>query len=183
MLFAPGYDEKALAILTGKPDIRILQNDERRQINPGEHDDKHVMGGILVQDKDGEIEERDAMTVATKHPPSEQEWGDLIFAFRVAKHVKSNAIVIAKDLATVGVGAGQMSRVDPGSPSRRPRRTRAPWSDRTPSIRYRMPSTWPSTPVSRRSCSRAGRRATRQRSRPATAWRRMVFTGRRHFLH
>ena len=52
------------------------------------------------------------MTVATKRHPSEQEWGDLIFAFRVAKHVKSNAIVIARDLATLGVGAGQMSRVD-----------------------------------------------------------------------
>ena len=52
------------------------------------------------------------MTAATERHPTEQEWGDLIFAFRVAKHVKSNAIVIAKDLATVGVGAGQMSRVD-----------------------------------------------------------------------
>ena len=52
------------------------------------------------------------MTVATKRHPTEQEWGDLIFAFRIAKHVKSNAIVIAKNLATLGVGAGQMSRVD-----------------------------------------------------------------------
>jgi len=111
-LFAPGYDDEALAILTQKADIRILKNEERRQISSGEFDYKRVSGGILVQDKDSEAEERDEMTVATKRHPSEQEWGDLIFAFRVAKHVKSNAIVIAKDLATVGVGAGQMSRVD-----------------------------------------------------------------------
>jgi len=111
-LFAPGYDDEALAILTQKADIRILKNEERRQVSSGEFDYKRVTGGILVQDKDSEAEERDEMTVATKRHPSEQEWGDLIFAFRVAKHVKSNAIVIAKDLATVGVGAGQMSRVD-----------------------------------------------------------------------
>ena len=112
VLFAPGYDEAALEILQRKADIRILRNEERRQMNPGEFDYKRVTGGILVQDKDGDIEERDEMTVATKRHPSEQEWGDLIFAFRVAKHVKSNAIVIAKNLATLGVGAGQMSRVD-----------------------------------------------------------------------
>ena len=112
VLFAPAYDDAALEILTRKADIRILRNEERRQANPGELDYKRVIGGILVQDKDGDIEERDEMTVATKRHPSEQEWGDLIFAFRVAKHVKSNAIVIAKNLATLGVGAGQMSRVD-----------------------------------------------------------------------
>jgi phosphoribosylaminoimidazolecarboxamide formyltransferase/IMP cyclohydrolase len=112
VLFAPGYDDEALAILTQKPDIRILRNEERRQANPGEFDYKRVIGGILVQDKDSDVEERDEMTVATECHPSEREWGDLIFAFRIAKHVKSNAIVIARDLATLGVGAGQMSRVD-----------------------------------------------------------------------
>ena len=112
VLFAPGYDDEALEILTRKPDIRILRNEERRQINPGEFDYKRVIGGVLLQDRDGDIEERDEMTVATRRHPSEQEWGDLIFAFRIAKHVKSNAIVLARDLATLGVGAGQMSRVD-----------------------------------------------------------------------
>jgi phosphoribosylaminoimidazolecarboxamide formyltransferase/IMP cyclohydrolase len=120
VLFAPGYEPAALELLQRKADIRILRNEERRQINPGEFDYKRVTGGILVQDKDGDIEERDEMTVATKRHPNEQEWGDLIFAFRVAKHVKSNAIVMAKNLATIGVGAGQMSRVTaPRSPSRR----------------------------------------------------------------
>jgi len=112
VLFAPGYDDEALEILTQKADIRILRNEERRQVNPGELDYKRVIGGILVQDKDSDIEERDEMTVATQRHPTEQEWGDLIFAFRIAKHVKSNAIVLARNLATLGVGAGQMSRVD-----------------------------------------------------------------------
>ncbi len=112
VLFAPSYEPAALEILQRKADIRILRNEERRQMNPGEFDYKRVAGGILVQDKDGDIEERDEMTVATRRHPNEQEWGDLIFAFRVAKHVKSNAIVIARNLATIGVGAGQMSRVD-----------------------------------------------------------------------
>ena len=112
VLFAPDYDEAALEILSRKADIRILRTEERRQTNPGEFDHKRVSGGILVQDMDGDSEERDEMTVATRRHPTEREWGDMIFAFRVAKHVKSNAIVLAKDLATVGVGAGQMSRID-----------------------------------------------------------------------
>lgn len=112
VIFAPGYDEDALKILTRKPDIRILHHTERREGNPGELDSKHVLGGILVQDQDSDVEERDGMKVVTTRHPSDQEWGDLLFAYRVAKHVKSNAIVFARDLATVGVGAGQMSRLD-----------------------------------------------------------------------
>ncbi len=112
VLYAPGYDEQALEILKRKADIRILVSSERRQANPGELDYKRVLGGVLVQDKDTDVEERDEMEVVSVRHPGEREWGDLIFAFRIAKHVKSNAIVIAKDLATLGVGAGQMSRVD-----------------------------------------------------------------------
>ena len=85
---------------------------ERRRSNPGERDLRRVTGGLLVQDRDDESEDRDLMTVVTRRVPTEAEWGDLLFAWRVAKHVKSNAIVLARDLATVGVGAGQMSRVD-----------------------------------------------------------------------
>jgi phosphoribosylaminoimidazolecarboxamide formyltransferase/IMP cyclohydrolase len=112
VLFAPGYDDEALDILSRKADIRILVNNERRKTNYGEFDLKRVSGGILIQDKDADREERDEMEVVSKRHPNEREWGDLIFAFRVAKHVKSNSIVIAKDLATLGVGAGQMSRLD-----------------------------------------------------------------------
>jgi phosphoribosylaminoimidazolecarboxamide formyltransferase/IMP cyclohydrolase len=65
-----------------------------------------------VQDRDTGLELREDMSVATERKPTEQEWGELLFAMRVAKHVRSNAIVLAKDLATTGIGAGQMSRVD-----------------------------------------------------------------------
>jgi phosphoribosylaminoimidazolecarboxamide formyltransferase/IMP cyclohydrolase len=112
VLLAPGYDPAALAALTRKPNTRIMRNEERRRNNPGELDLRRVAGGLLVQDRDTESEERDTMQVVTARHPSEGEWGDLLFAWRVAKHVKSNAIILARDLVTVGIGAGQMSRVD-----------------------------------------------------------------------
>jgi phosphoribosylaminoimidazolecarboxamide formyltransferase/IMP cyclohydrolase len=112
VLLAPGYDDAALAALTRKPNTRIMLTTERRRANPGERDLRRVTGGLLIQDRDDESEVREQMTVVTKRVPTEAEWGDLLFAWRVAKHVKSNAIVLARDLVTVGVGAGQMSRVD-----------------------------------------------------------------------
>jgi phosphoribosylaminoimidazolecarboxamide formyltransferase / IMP cyclohydrolase len=111
LLFAPGYSEEALATLTRKPAIRILMNEERRLANPGERDYRRVLGGLLVQDRDWEIDDREGMEVVCG-TPSEMVWGDLLFGWRVCKHVASNAIVIAKDLQTIGIGAGQMSRVD-----------------------------------------------------------------------
>src|SRR5205807_7931530 len=86
--------------------------DERRQEPLGEHDTRRVRGGLLVQDRNEDIELREEMRVVSERKPSEQEWGEMLFAWKVCKHVRSNAIVISKDLATVGVGAGQMSRVD-----------------------------------------------------------------------
>jgi phosphoribosylaminoimidazolecarboxamide formyltransferase/IMP cyclohydrolase len=112
LVFAPGYDEDAVEILTRKPNIRILDNQERRRVPLGEHDVKRVRGGILVQDRDSESELREEMSVATDCRPSEEQWGELLFAWRVCKHVRSNAIVLTKGLATLGIGAGQMSRVD-----------------------------------------------------------------------
>ena len=112
VLLAPGYEEDALAALTRKPNTRVMLNNDRRRTNPGERDFRRVSGGLLVQDRDAESEDRDLMTVVTERVPTESEWGDLLFAWRVAKHVKSNAIVLARDLTTIGVGAGQMSRVD-----------------------------------------------------------------------
>ncbi len=112
VLFAPGYDEDALEILTGKQNIRVLVDNERRKVSPGETDIKRVLGGVLVQDRDDDLEERDNMEVVTKRHPTTAEWDDMLFAQRVTKHVKSNSIVIAKNLVTLGVGAGQMSRVD-----------------------------------------------------------------------
>ena len=112
VLFAPGYTAEALEVLSQKQNIRILQDDERRYELRGEPVVRQVMGGLLVQDADAVRDDRDAMEVVTRRHPSEPEWGDLLFAWRVAKHVKSNAIVLAKGLSTVGIGAGQMSRVD-----------------------------------------------------------------------
>ena len=70
-----------------------------------------MLGGVLVQDRDWDIDDREGMEVACGEP-DEATWGDLVFAWRVCKHVGSNAIVIAKDLATIGIGGGQTSRVD-----------------------------------------------------------------------
>jgi phosphoribosylaminoimidazolecarboxamide formyltransferase / IMP cyclohydrolase len=112
LVCAPGYDEDALEVLTRKENIRILNNQEQRRWPTGEEDLKRVRGGVLVQDRDQDIELRDEMETVTERKPTEKEWGDLLFAWKVCKHVRSNAIVIAKDLATVGIGAGQMSRVD-----------------------------------------------------------------------
>jgi phosphoribosylaminoimidazolecarboxamide formyltransferase / IMP cyclohydrolase len=112
IIFAPAFVEEALEILTQKPDVRLLVDQERRRSPRGLLDLKRVVGGILVQDRDSDSEGRDTMRVVSSRQPTDAEWGDLLFAWRVAKHVKSNAIVLAKDLMTLGVGAGQMSRVD-----------------------------------------------------------------------
>jgi phosphoribosylaminoimidazolecarboxamide formyltransferase/IMP cyclohydrolase len=111
-VFAPGYDEDALELLTQKPNVRLLENQERRTTPVSEHDFKRVRGGMLVQDRDTGLELREEMEVATTRKPSEEAWGELLFGMRVCKHVRSNAIVISKGLGTVGIGAGQMSRVD-----------------------------------------------------------------------
>ncbi len=111
-VFAPGYEDDALSVLEQKPNVRLLENQERRRIPLTEHDFKRVRGGVLVQDRDTGMEERELMNVVTRRKPTEEEWGELIFAMRVCKHVRSNAIVLARGLGTVGVGAGQMSRVD-----------------------------------------------------------------------
>ncbi len=73
---------------------------------------KRIAGGLLVQDSDTDFVNEDAMKTVTDREPTKKEMQDLLFAFHVAKHVKSNAIVYAKDGATVGIGAGQMSRID-----------------------------------------------------------------------
>src|SRR5918998_3070955 len=112
LIFAPGYDAEALEILQQKKNLRILDNQERRDWPISEHDIKRVRGGILIQHRDEDMELRDEMQVVSKRKPTEQEWGELLFAWKVAKHVRSNAIVLSKALGTIGIGAGQMSRVD-----------------------------------------------------------------------
>jgi phosphoribosylaminoimidazolecarboxamide formyltransferase / IMP cyclohydrolase len=111
VMFAPGYDEGALAALRAKPATRILLDRERRRVDPGEKDFKRVPGGFLMQDRDLDVEDREGMAIVCGDP-DEGCWGDMLFAWRVCRHVTSNAIVIANDLQTIGIGAGQTSRVD-----------------------------------------------------------------------
>jgi phosphoribosylaminoimidazolecarboxamide formyltransferase/IMP cyclohydrolase len=111
VLYAPDYAEAGLELLRAKPSTRVLADGERRGFTRVERDLKRVIGGVLVQDRDWEIEERQTMQVVCGSA-SEADWGDLLFAWRVCKHVGSNAIVLAKGLRTLGIGAGQMSRVD-----------------------------------------------------------------------
>ena len=112
VLIAPGFEEGALEVLQQKEAIRILCDEERRQADPTERDVKRVRGGLLIQDRDGDPEPRELMEVVTKTEPNEEQWRDMCFAWTVVRHVRSNAIVLAKDCATLGIGAGQMSRVD-----------------------------------------------------------------------
>src|SRR4051812_12126818 len=112
LVFAPDYEEEALEILQQKPNLRLLVDEERRATPAGEFDLKRVRGGLLVQDRDDDLELRDEMQVVTERKPSEEEWGELLFSWKVCKHVRSNAIVFSHGLGTAGIGAGQMSRVD-----------------------------------------------------------------------
>ena len=108
ILVAPGFTEEAREILSSRPNVRVLLAGPL--VRPA-LSSKHVTGGVLLQASDA-VEDDSEYRVVTEARPSPEQMRDLIFAWRVARVVKSNAIVLAKDGATVGVGAGQMSRVD-----------------------------------------------------------------------
>jgi phosphoribosylaminoimidazolecarboxamide formyltransferase/IMP cyclohydrolase len=112
VVFAPGFSPEALALFAGKPNLRVLEDTAQRPPDPRELEVKQVRGGLLVQDRDAELEAWEDMSVATQRAPTDAERDELLFAWRVCKHVRSNAIVLALDLTTAGIGAGQMSRVD-----------------------------------------------------------------------
>ncbi|MDD5027142.1 MAG: bifunctional phosphoribosylaminoimidazolecarboxamide formyltransferase/IMP cyclohydrolase [Candidatus Omnitrophica bacterium] len=109
-IIAPGFDEKALALFKEKKNLRLLEFGDLNPIN--EPDLKRVSGGLLLQDKDLATLDLNNLKVVTRRKPTKQEMASLIFGWKVAKHVKSNAIVLTKGARTVGIGAGQMSRVD-----------------------------------------------------------------------
>ncbi len=110
VVIAPGYDDEALEVLSARKNLRILE----APVSPpsATRTLRTIDGGVLVQDGDVGIDDIDDWTVATAAEPDDAMLADLQFAWTVAKHVKSNAIVLVKDRAVVGVGAGQMSRVD-----------------------------------------------------------------------
>jgi len=112
VVIAPGADAAARAALSGKTNLRLLVTDALPDPAAPGHAVRHVAGGFLVQDRDGGRIGAGELQVVTKRAPARQEIADMLFAWRVAKHVKSNAIVYARAGATVGIGAGQMSRVD-----------------------------------------------------------------------
>jgi phosphoribosylaminoimidazolecarboxamide formyltransferase / IMP cyclohydrolase len=115
-VIAPGYSAAALQVLTTRPkwkaSVRLLQTGPLGDHEGRALDFRRVDGGLLAQGRDVEADDFAAAKVVTKRAPTETEWADLRFAWTVAKHVKSNAIVLAKDRMVIGVGAGQMSRVD-----------------------------------------------------------------------
>jgi phosphoribosylaminoimidazolecarboxamide formyltransferase/IMP cyclohydrolase len=111
VLHAPAYEDGAVEALQARKALRILADTERRSETPGERDFRRVLGGILLQDRDLGSVEQSAMRVVAGAPDAGQ-WADLLFAWTVCKHVSSNAIVLAKGRQTIGIGAGQMSRVD-----------------------------------------------------------------------
>ncbi len=112
VIIAPGASDEAAAIVAAKKNLRLLVTDGLPDPTAPGLAVRSVAGGFLVQSRDNGRVETEALKVVTKREPSAQELADLIFAWRVAKHVKSNAIVYAKGGATAGIGAGQMSRVD-----------------------------------------------------------------------
>ena len=110
VLIAPDYDDEALAYAKKKANVRVLRI-PLAPPSPGFIDTKRVNSGLLMQTADDRVVTRDELKVVTKLAPTEAQFADLLFAWKVAKFVKSNAIVYAKDNRTIGVGAGQMSRV------------------------------------------------------------------------
>jgi phosphoribosylaminoimidazolecarboxamide formyltransferase/IMP cyclohydrolase len=112
VIIAPDAEAGALEILKEKKNVRVLTTGGMPDIHDSRRMVKRVAGGLLVQNSDNGVITMDDLKVVTEREPTEEELRDMIFAFKVAKHVKSNAIVYAKNGATVGIGAGQMNRLD-----------------------------------------------------------------------
>lgn len=113
VVIAPGFAEDALAELKRKKDLRLLDVGPLTKVKQDGYDLKKLVGGLIVQDRDlGTLKDLRALPVPTIRKPTDEEYAACAFAWKVCKHVKSNAIIYAKPGQTVGIGAGQMSRVD-----------------------------------------------------------------------
>ena len=112
VVIAPEVEPEAQEVLRSKKNLRLLSTGSLPDPDAGGWSFKSLAGGLLLQERDHGRAAPSDLKVVTRRAPSETEMADLLFAFRVAKHVKSNAIVYAKDRRTIGIGAGQMSRVD-----------------------------------------------------------------------
>ncbi len=112
VILAPGADDDALRILSAKKNLRLLLLPSLPIANARTTLVKSIAGGLLTQSRDAETLDLSLLKVVTKRAPTDQEMQDLLFAWKVAKHVKSNAIIFARNGRTTGIGAGQMSRID-----------------------------------------------------------------------
>jgi phosphoribosylaminoimidazolecarboxamide formyltransferase/IMP cyclohydrolase len=112
VIIAPGASEEAKALLAAKKNLRLLVLPSLEKERAQARVFKSIRGGVLVQDRDDIVEDEKTFRIVTKKAPTPEQMRDLFFAWKVAKHVRSNAIVFAKDESTVGIGAGQMSRID-----------------------------------------------------------------------
>jgi phosphoribosylaminoimidazolecarboxamide formyltransferase/IMP cyclohydrolase len=112
VIIAPEAEDEAIALIAAKKNLRLLLTGGLPNARAPGLLVRSVAGGLLFQSRDNAVVDDMPLKVVTKRAPTDRELADLKFAFRVAKHVKSNAIVYVKDGATVGIGAGQMSRVD-----------------------------------------------------------------------
>tara|TARA_Y100000590_G_C15702699_1_gene1007400 strand:+ start:247 stop:1824 length:1578 start_codon:yes stop_codon:yes gene_type:complete len=111
LVIAPDFDKDAIKVFSKKKNLRILKTDSI-SMNKNNTIIKSISGGFLVQTSDNINIEKNSLKIVTKRKPTNKEVENMLFAFKVAKHVKSNAIVYAKDRSTVGIGAGQMNRLD-----------------------------------------------------------------------
>jgi phosphoribosylaminoimidazolecarboxamide formyltransferase/IMP cyclohydrolase len=111
VLIAPAYTDDALAVLAAKPNVRVLEL-RAAGLAGSKRELKFIEGGLLIQDSDVEVIDKSSLQVVTTLQPSDQDVDGMLFAWRVLKHIKSNAILLAKADATVGIGAGQVSRID-----------------------------------------------------------------------
>lgn len=109
VVIAPAYSQEALAIFAAKPNLRILEIPMQEK---DAWEMKYITGGVLLQEKDAQIITPDSLKVVTKRKPKQEDIDAMLFAWRVLKHIKSNGILIAKYNTTVGIGAGQVSRID-----------------------------------------------------------------------
>ena len=112
VIIAPSFTKEALQIFKDKPNVRILASGSMPIPQENGLDIKSISGGMLVQTRDNKVLQTSDLKIVTKRVPTQLEINNLLFAWKVAKHTKSNAIIYAKDLQTVGIGAGQMSRID-----------------------------------------------------------------------
>ncbi|MCI1891898.1 MAG: bifunctional phosphoribosylaminoimidazolecarboxamide formyltransferase/IMP cyclohydrolase [Schleiferilactobacillus harbinensis] len=111
IIMAPAYDDDALQILEKKKNVRVLTINLPENTTTPRYETVSVTGGLLVQESDNRLEDADDLTVVTETAPTDAQIADLLFAQSVVKHVKSNAIVVAKKGQTLGIGAGQMNRI------------------------------------------------------------------------